>query len=188
MKSTFDIPWRRYALIPELIKRVAAVKNTKFGNTSLQKLVFILQEAYHINCGYDFRLSSCGPFDTQLFSDLALVEHWGCVKILLLSTNGVRCRILPTQNIDRIRDKATEFLDNHDTKKALDSLICKYGTMGSVYLNICATIIYVERELKRKGRTPTLDEICSVVEGINPKFSRQPIAKLMSKIWERRKE
>jgi len=185
MKITVDIPWRRYALIAELSKKLDDV-NPQFGKTALQKLVFFLHEIYEINCGYDFELYSYGPFDSQLLGDLDLVEHWGCVVVTRVNNTFGGYRIRPTENVDSVRSKAEEFLDDPKTKKAIDSLVLNYGAMTARDLELRATTVYVERSLNKKGVLCSKENICSLVSQIKPKFTAHEIEQAILDLGEKK--
>jgi uncharacterized protein len=181
MKITFDIPWNRYALIAELAKRLDAV-SPQFGKTVLQKLVFLLQEVYHVDCGYDFELFSYGPFDSQLLGDLDLVEHWGCISIDSVNAMLGGYRIRPTDRVDFVREKAASFLDAEQTRKALENLVSTYGAMTARELELRATTVYVERNLRGKGDSPTKTKVCRLVGQIKPKFKQREIEQTVDEL------
>jgi len=185
MKFTIDIPWKRYALIAELAKRLDAV-SPQFGKTALQKLVFFLQEVYGVDCGYDFELYSYGPFDSQLLGDLDLVEHWGCVSIESVNAMFGGYRIRPTDKVDAVRSKATDFLDDEHTKAALNNLVEAYGSMTARDLELQATTVYVERNLRAKGKPIKKKEVCRIVSQIKPKFTSMEIENALLELSERK--
>ena len=185
MTMTVNIPWKRYALIAELAKRLDAI-NPQFGKTALQKLVYLLQEVYRIDCGYDFELYSYGPFDSHLLGDLDVVEHWGCVSVNRIKNTIGGYRIRPTDTVDSIRDKATEFLDDEKTRDALADLIATYGAMTARDLELRATSVYVARNLQAKDESTTMKNVCLLVGEIKPKFSEQEIAQAVAELSERK--
>lgn len=175
MCITVDIPWKRYALIAELAKKLETV-SPQFGKTVLQKIVYLLQEVYKIDCGYNFELYSYGPFDSQLLGDLDLVEHWGCVSVQSVNDKMGGYCIKPTEKVDLIREKATDFLDASDTQDALLGVIDVYGGMTAKQLELRATTIYVEHNLRTKtGKSPSEQEVCQLVGQIKPKFTSSEI-------------
>lgn len=185
MKMTVDIPWKRYALIAELAKRLDPV-SPQFGKTALQKIVFLLQEVYKIDCGYDFELYTYGPYDSQLLNDLDLVEHWGCVSVTRVDDTLGGYRILPTKAVDSIRDKAAEFLDDAKTKSAIDDIISAYGSMTARDLELRATTYYVAHNLCVKNSSAIKkDEVCRLVGQIKPKFTAHEINQAVTEMIER---
>ena len=174
MNIAFDIPWKRYALITELARRLDKV-SPQFGKTALQKLVFLLQEVYEIDCGYDFELYSYGPFDSQLLNDLDIVECWGYVSVDRVNDTLGGYKICPTDTSESIREKATTFLDEASTQEAINDLVSTYGNMKARDLELRATTVYVANNLRiKKGYAPK-EKICGLVGQIKPKFSAQEI-------------
>jgi len=160
MRVTIDIPWQRYALIAELAKRLQDV-SPQFGKTALQKIVYFLQEIYGLDCGYDFRLYSYGPFAAQLLGDLDIVESIGCVEVRRLLTGTGGYVIRPTEKVDALQKRAGDFLSAPQTAKALHAVVDRFGRLSARDLELRATIVYVERDLLRKGKPATRTEICS---------------------------
>ena len=80
MGCTINIPWHRYALIAELTQRLEG-KSSQFGKTSLQKMIYLLQELSGVTTNYQFSLYTHGPFTGQLLGDLDLVEALGAVRV-----------------------------------------------------------------------------------------------------------
>lgn len=171
MNNNLTIPWLRYALIPELAEKLNEV-STQFGKTALQKVVFLLQEVYGLDCGYDFTLYSYGPFDSQLLGDLDLVESWGCVKVESVKSSMGGFRIVPTEEAKKIRDKAKSFLDAETTHAAIEALIRDYGGKSARELELRATLIYVDKDWKQRSfNFPSRNELYKTVHEIKPKFS-----------------
>jgi uncharacterized protein len=180
VNTTVNVPWKRYALIAELAKRLNGIC-PQFGKTALQKLVFLLQEVYRIDCGYDFQLYSYGPFDAQLLSDLDLVEAWNCVSVQPVMAGY---EIHPTAKVDSLHEKAADFFENPDTEKALCSLISDYGTMTARELELRATTVYVSQDLGKK-QTPLTKELLELVKKIKPKFFESEIVDAIEELKDK---
>lgn len=69
MKTSLETPYYRFALIAKLAQMCIA-GNRMLGRTALQKYVYLLQELFGVDCGYDFQLYTYGPFCSELLSDL----------------------------------------------------------------------------------------------------------------------
>ncbi len=182
--SKFEFPWKRYTLIPELAKRLEGV-SPQFGKTALQKLVYFLEAIYGIDCGYDFSLHSYGPFDSTLLGDLDLVAHWGCVSVTNTTGTLGGYRIEPTDQVDLVREKGKEFLDDPRTRAALDDLVDKYGRMTARDLELRATTVYVDRSLRAKGEPHDKKTVCHCVGQVKPKFSAEEIERAVVELDER---
>lgn len=189
MSINLDIPWERYALIIDLAKRVKPV-NPQFGKTALQKLVFFLQEVYQVNCGYNFEFYTYGPYDSQLLSDLDLVEHWGYVTVKRINDTLGGYQIRPTEAADSIvhKDKAVKFLDDKKTRQALEDLVETYGSMSARDLELRATIVYVAHSIKKKRELANANkmEINRIVLKLKPKFTAEEVDQAVIELENRK--
>ena len=175
MKFGNPIPWDQYGLIVELAKRLHGV-SPQFGKTVLQKMVFLLQEAYGIDCGYDFQLYTYGPFDASLLGDLDHVEILGGVKVQSVASLTGGYDISPAEKAEEIRGKGKEFLDQTNVKEALDHLIMDFGRFNATDLELRTTSLKVAHELNEdRGRAPSIQEVRKIVQEIKPKFTPQQI-------------
>ncbi len=162
-----NIPWFRYALIAELADRLKDI-SPQFGKTVLQKIVFLLQELYHVNLGYRFDLYMYGPFSTELLQDLDLVESLGGVSVepVLLGSGGYQIR--PGVQNQRVREKAKDFLKKISDK--LDKLLEEFGKCSAKELELYSTIFYVSKELMHSQGTTSRKDLARIVNEIKPKF------------------
>ncbi len=184
MSVNLDIPWKRYGLIAELAHRLRDV-SPQFGKTALQKMVYLLQEVFEIDCGYDFQLYSYGPFDSQLLQDLDLVEHVGAVTInpVLSMTGGYE--ILPGEKADILREKAIDFLGNEKVSAAVDKLVREFGHFWAKDLELRSTIVYVVKDLKRNKEKVTKEKLKKVIKNVKPRFSSTEIEKAINELLEK---
>ena len=53
MANEFKVPWERYGIIAYLAKAMVNI-NTQFGKTSLQKMIYFLQEIYGVRTDYKY--------------------------------------------------------------------------------------------------------------------------------------
>jgi uncharacterized protein YwgA len=176
VNNTLEIPWKRYALIAELAHRLESA-SPQFGKTVLQKLVYLLQEVFQIDCGYDFTLYSYGPFDSQLLADLDLVNHWGCVTVESCDSVYGGYKIKPTEKWNSVHDKTEGFFDNRNNLQALENLVKDFGSKTAKELELIATTIYVARDVRRNQGTTEASRkvVLDLVQQIKPKFSHEEI-------------
>jgi len=170
MGVSLGIPWNRCALIVELAKRLENVR-PQFGKTALQKLMFLLQEIYHVHCGCHFFLYSYGPFSTTLVGDMDAVEHFGCVEVQRASSMAGGYVIKPGKKADSLHDKAAAFLKAEQTRAGLTSLVRTYGHRETKDLELPATTAYVARNLRRKSESVKKEDVCRIVGLVKPRFS-----------------
>ena len=179
MIRDLQVPWPRYALISELAYRLLDV-NPQFGKTSLQKLIYFLQEVYGVDCGYDYRLYTYGPFTSQVLLDLDLVESIGGVTVNPVRAGLDGYKITPNENGGLVREQAGSFID--DISEELQSLIDDYGAYSAKELEMRATIVFVERELKRENGELSAKGLVKVVHNIKPYFSDKEIESVVKQL------
>lgn len=82
-----EIPWNRYALIADLIRRFDQQRNA-LGKTALQKMVFLLQRVFGLDFDYAYTLYTFGPFCADLARDLDIVAGLGGPISLMMHLSG----------------------------------------------------------------------------------------------------
>lgn len=177
-----NIPWNRYGLIAEIAYRLKD-RCQQFGKTILQKMIFLLQEAYGVKCGYQFDLYTYGPFTPQLLQDLDLVETLGGVQVNPVISGFGGYHIVPGEKNDALRKKAKDFLEDTTVSSAIDTLLEEFGSFNAKELELISTIVYVDRDMK----TITRDKMVQVVNGLKPKFSQAEILEAIGKLEENKR-
>ena len=71
MGATLNIPWHRYSLIGYLSKCLQDTPGS-LGKTVMQKLIYLMQEAKGVPCGYEYRFYNYGPYASELSRDLSI--------------------------------------------------------------------------------------------------------------------
>lgn len=187
MALSLNIPWNRYGLIAELAERLKG-KCPQFGKTALQKLVFLLQDLYGIDCDYDFSLYTYGPYTSKLQQDLDVVENLGGVIIALVMGGAGGYCILPGDKKDALCEKAYPFLQDPKVAVALDRLTADFGVCWARDLELISTIVYVAKDLKRTNKPVSRDQLLNMVHDVKPKFPAGEISstieELQSKCFE----
>ena len=174
-KIGLNIPWKRYALITKLASSLQSTPNTQFGKTALQKMVYLFQEIYKINCGYNFELYTYGPFTSQLLHDLDVTEHMGGVEVCRVDASNGGYKIVPGKKADVIIKKGENFLNDPEVKTKFSQLIANFGNFRAAGLELRSTIVYVAHDLHGRGFQPDTEAIVQMVEEIKPKFSSDEI-------------
>lgn len=172
MSRDLQIPWEKYALITELSQRLHDV-HPQFGKTALQKLIYLLQEVYDVDCGYDYRLYTYGPFASQILQDLDLVESIGGVSVNPVREGLDGYRIVPNKNAELVKEKAGTFIGM--ISEHLDALVEDYGSYSAKELEMRATIVFVEREVNRDRGAVSVADLVQVVQDIKPYFTEHEI-------------
>lgn len=181
MACSLNIPWHRYALVADLARRLEN-KSPTFGKSTLQKLVYILQVAFGVKCGYSFQLQTYGPYTSQLLADLDLVEHFRAVRVSYVSRSegNFDYRITAAERNDVIRAKGAPFLDQ--SRSSIDKLVEEFGDLSPKDLDLRAMIIRADRDARRSGDTLTRDEFIALVKGVRPKRSEGTISEALSEL------
>ncbi len=179
MGCKINTPWHRYALIAELAQRLEG-KSTQFGKTSLQKMVYLLQELNDVSTNYQFSLYTHGPFTAQLLGDLDLVEALGAVKVQYVLSGYRGYQISPGSEWKAIRDKAAQFLD--EKKDAIDRVVDEFGEFSAKELELRSTIVYLDRDVKRSKKDLDRSDFIGLAKKIKPRFTEDAIAKALDEL------
>jgi uncharacterized protein YwgA len=163
MKTTFEIPYQRYALIGDLVQRAGST-----GRTALQKYLYLLQSVLEVEPLYDFSIYTYGPFCSQVLADLEVAEAMGAIQV---ARTNYGYDITPGPDASRITALAQEFLDPLRSK--LDKLFTDFGTYNAKELELRSTIIYAFKDLEKSSRP--LTELADTVQEIKPGFTRSQI-------------
>lgn len=177
MGCKINTPWHRYALIAELAQRLEG-KSARFGKTSLQKMVYLLQELDGVPTNYQFSLYTHGPFTAQLLGDLDLVEALGAVKVQYVVSGYGGYQISPGREWQAIREKALEFLD--EKKDAIDRVVDEFGGFSAKELELRSTIVYLDREIKRSKKSLDRSGFIALVKKVKPRFGEEVIEKALA--------
>lgn len=167
MINEFRIPWEKYGLITYLAKKVAEF-NIQFGKTSLQKIIYILQEIYNVNVGYNYIFYNYGPYSAELANDLDYVAALNGVEVSWVSSGGYS--IKPDTDTDSFIEKSEAFLEKN--KDSINEAINEFGQYTAKELELRATIIYLIREY---NDSITEKELIKQVNELKPYFSLDKI-------------
>jgi uncharacterized protein len=163
MKTTFEIPYQRYALISEVAKRARSP-----GRTAIQKYLYLLQSVYGSEPLYEFSMYTYGPFSSQVLSDLDVAEAMGAVQVV---RTNYGYSISPGPEADRMTGLSRSFLE--PLQNNLDKLFMDFGKFSAKDLELRSTIIYASQDLERTGGSQ--GDLADTVHEIKPGFSRTQI-------------
>jgi len=171
MKTNFEIPYDRYALIAEIAQR-----SHSLGRTALQKHLYLLQALFEVDVRYDFTLYTYGPFTSEILSDLDVAEAMGAVSVSFNPSGYGAYVIKPGADYERIQSKAKPFLNTISDK--LEKQFNDFGSFTAKELELRATIVYASRELAKAGQPS--GELLDTVHEIKPGFTREQIESAIS--------
>ena len=153
-----------------------------FGNLAIQKLVYLLQEIFHVNLGYKFGLHHLGPYSRDLSSDVGLGEQvglWNSWDELFSSGKGMgkRFKVTKKKIPESLRNQAVKIWEEAEPriKLAMKNL---RGTQGRE-LELIATIHYL-RNVQKVGE----ESLVEVLRTLKPKFTEDNVEDGKSKLSE----
>jgi uncharacterized protein YwgA len=165
MRLNADISWDRYALIVEIIERFHKA-NFRLGKTALQKMIYLLQKSFGVDCDYSYTLYTYGPYSSDVARDLDVVAGFGGAEMNYdFSFAGYEIR--PGSASSELRSRGEAFLADIGPK--LDQLVADFGGFTAKDLELRSTIVY----LSDAGQ-PRADLINRVHE-VKPHFSSTQI-------------
>lgn len=163
--------WFRLAVLSTVVKQAPKPP----GRTAMMKFAYLLQTVRGVPLDYDFRLYNYGPYDVRVLNDLAQAERFRAVKEKTVAyPQGDAYQYLPKERCDWVRAQAGDELGKFS--EAIDWLVEQFGAEPAWRLELCSTIIYAERELRRKRQPRSRDELCRRVQSIKPYFAGEKIA------------
>ena len=163
--------WNKYAIIVFLVKEYA--KQGRIGRTALQKLIYLLQELFNINCGYDFKFYTYGPFSSEILSNIDIMERYHAIKTHRVDYGHGYSgyEIESATESDKVLERSQEFIkENSDT---INQMLDIFRGKTAEQLELYATIVWVDRDIKTTSHSS--EEICSIVKELKPKFDQGTI-------------
>jgi uncharacterized protein YwgA len=171
MRVNVDIPWERYALVAELVRRFDAERIT-LGKTAIQKMIFLLQRVFGFDCDYDYTLYAYGLYCADVARDLDIVEGFGGAEIDYNPGCG-GYDIRPGPANDDLRRRGAEFLGQ--IAGALDRLVADYGRATAKDLELRSTIVCMAKPERSN------EELVRLVHEVKPHLSK---AQIEAARWE----
>lgn len=136
--------------------------------------MYFLQEVGGVECGYDFVLHTYGPYSSTLQADVDAARAFGFVTIQYDQTIG-GYEITPGTEMC-----TSEYLS--EAAEALDELLDNYASFSAKNLELRATIVYAERELRSDIGKVDDDQIIEVVHDLKPRFNKRQIITTLNEL------
>lgn len=157
-----------------LAHMVSTSPEKKLGRTQIMKLFYFLQELKGVPLGYDFRLFTYGPFDSEVLSDLATSCNLGTVvERTVIYPRGYGYEITPSaQAILLSKELKTTDIELVDR---VNDVVSEFGGFSAAELELRSTIHFVAREMTIDKPQVTPNEIAERVRQIKPHFSLDTI-------------
>jgi uncharacterized protein len=156
----------RLAIISALVRAA----QTKLGRTSVMKLAYFLQTLKDVPLGYNFRLYTYGPYDSNVLADLSHAEAMHAVKSRIVrNASGYGYEFSPGQEPDVIKQLIGTNLEAY--QGSVDWVAAEFSGMTASDLELLSTIVYADREATRDGQPLPAETLCQRVQRIKPRFA-----------------
>jgi len=163
-----DQGWRlRLAVLSTLVKQAPQ----KPGRTALMKFAYLLQTVRGVPLGYEFELYNYGPYDSTVLSDLSQAETLKAIKSQTVnypSSSGYEYS--PNdKGYDALCGQVVNQTTPHEA--SIKWVLEEFGRESASRLELISTIVFAEREMRRKKQAPLNTELCRRVKRIKPHFT-----------------
>ncbi len=161
--------WRRLGVILRLVEQ--SPQGT-LGRTAIVKLLYLLQEVRGVPLGYDFRLYTYGPFDSDVLNDLETGQSFQALHIrTVLYHSGYGYDVKAGSKAAAVKECVADWLASHESELAW--AVKNFAGRSASELEIIATIVYVAREFAKQKKRHTLADLAQRVREVKPRFVEQ---------------
>jgi hypothetical protein len=160
--------WQRLALITTFVERAP---NQTLGRTAIVKMAYLVQVLRGVPLGYDFRLYTYGPFDSEVLGDLEYAQALKAVEVqTVLYPGGYRYDVRPGPLATAVKAQAGDWLARY--QPAVDWVVKEFGGCTASELELLSTIVYADQEVSRNRQTLTAEELAHRVREVKPHFTK----------------
>ena len=132
--------------------------------------------------GYHFELYNYGPYDSAVLSDVSQAETLKAIKSQTVnypSSSGYEYS--PNDKgyyalCGQAADQMTPY------QAGIEWVLEEFGTESASRLELISTIVFAEREMRRKKQAPLKTELCRRVKRIKPHFTDATIAEMVDEL------
>ncbi len=154
----------RLATISALVKYAPHA----LGRTAMMKLVYFLQTLHKVPLGYDFRIYTYGPYDSQVLEDLKVAELKGGVKSSIVEyAVGNGYAIASGTEADAVLKRSSSVAD---FMPKIKSVLADFGNRSAIDLEMASTIVFVVRAEESSGKKIALSEAAQKVREMKPRM------------------
>ncbi len=178
---TQDHAWRlRLAVLCKLVEKA----QPKPGRTALMKFAYFLQTVRGVPLGYRFEMYNYGPYQSMLLSDLSQAETLKAIKSDTVDyPGGSGYEYSPGKAVDLLCRPVSDELQKYE--QDISWVLDQFGTKCASELELLSTIVYAEREMRRKQQDPLRTELSRRVKRIKPHFSEEAIGDAIDELVEK---
>jgi hypothetical protein len=168
--------WRRLALIASLVERAPG---QVLGRTAIIKLAYLLQTLRGVPIGYDFRLYTYGPFDSDVLYDLDSACSLQAITVKTVEyPAGYGYEVRPGPEGEKVKTRAADWLRHYEDD--INWVVDAFSGRTASDLELLATSVYVDRELAARGqRKVAIEELVRRVREVKPHFSEAAVTQLV---------
>jgi hypothetical protein len=155
----------RLATISALVQQASP---HPLGRTAIMKLVYFLQTLRNVPLGYDFRIYTYGPYDSQVLEDLKIAELKSAVKSSVVGyAMGTGYAITPGMEAGSVVARSPSI---SSFMADIASVIADFGNRSAIDLEMASTIVFVDRIEASSGRPATIPEAAQKVREMKPRL------------------
>jgi uncharacterized protein len=164
--------WLRLAVLAKLVKQAPQ----KPGRTALMKFAYLLQTVRNVPLGYHFELYNYGPYDSSVLSDLSQAETLKAIKSQTVNyASGSGYEYSPNEKgYTTLCGQVAAQIAPHEAN--IKWVLDEFGSESASRLELISTIVFAEREMRRKNQPRSKAELCQRVKRIKPHFTETTIA------------
>lgn len=168
--------WLRLAVLAKLVKRAPQPP----GRTALMKFAYLLQAVKKVPLGYRFSLYNYGPYESSVLSDLSQATTLKAIRSRLVThrtTYGYQYS--PHENLEWVCEQA-DGVDQYDD--AIGWVLDKFGGQTAARLELVSTIVFAERDSRRKNKDVSRATLVHQVKEIKPHFDAEVIGETVDEL------
>jgi hypothetical protein len=157
-----------------VLSRLVQLAPAKPGRTALMKFAYLLQTIRKVPLGYRFELYHYGPYAPDVLANLSEAESLKAIKSHIVQY-GVNQGF--EYQVTKALPKLMELAGNQHMpyENDLSWVIERFGSESASKLELIATIVYAERDFRRRQCLQSKGELCHTVRQIKPHFSQAQV-------------
>jgi hypothetical protein len=169
--------WLRLGLLTQLVES----STSSLGRTALMKLAYLLQTLKEVPLGYDFRLYTYGPYQSDLLNDLGRLETMRAVASEVVQyPSGTGYVFTTGPESGKIKSFAGDELSRF--QDSVSWVLSEFGTRSASDLELVSTIVFADRESLEDHRRISRSELCRQVREIKPRFSEEVVNQFITNL------
>jgi len=156
-----------------IIYLLRQLKSKHIGKTSIQKLIYFLQEL-GVNLKYKYKMYHYGPYCFELSNDLDLLSMLNVISIKDNSTiYGYSIKLGDDTDKFLTRFKIQDVWES--CQDYCDKLLQVFGSCTTRNLELYATMHFVGSILKERGKNADANAVIHEVKFLKPKYSQDEL-------------